>query len=109
MVVWLRGQDLFKLLHWLRLFKNSVGCPHNIDTAFAAHSEKWHPAMRRLADTPAKTLDGVLFKLRILAGSLVAGRENIYDEDTLLLAIADLERLLNDLCCKDIALCNAGS
>ena len=65
--------------------------------------------MRRLADTPAKTLDGVLLKLRILAGSLVAGRENIYDEDTLLLAIADLERLSNDLCCKDIALCNAGS
>ncbi len=71
----------------------NAGCPRAVDDAFVAHSEKWHPAMRHLADTPATTLDGVLAKLRIVAGSLVTGRETIYDEDILLLAIADLERM----------------
>lgn len=69
------------------------GYPEEIDAAFAAHSEKWHPAMRNLADTPAATMDGVIAKLRILAASMIAGRETVYDEDILLLAIADLERL----------------
>ena len=69
------------------------GNPGELDAAFVAHSEKWHPAMRALADTPAATMDGVLAKLRVLAGSMVAGRETVYDEDILLLAIADLERL----------------
>jgi hypothetical protein len=63
---------------------------HEVDDAFVAHSEKWHPAMRRLADTPATTIDGVLVKLRTLAGSMLTGRETVYDEDILLLAIADL-------------------
>lgn len=72
------------------------GCSHEIDEAFVAHSEKWHPTMRRLADTPATTIDGVLVKLRTLAGSLLAGRETVYNEDILLLAIADLERLSED-------------
>ncbi len=72
------------------------GCPRAVDASFVTHSEKWHPAMRRLADTPAMTLDGVLAKLRIVAGSLVTGRETVYDEDILLLAIADLERLSQD-------------
>ncbi len=71
-------------------------CPHEIDDAFVAHSEKWHPTMRRLADTPAASIDGVLVKLRVLAGSLLADRESVYDEDILLLAIADLERLSHD-------------
>ena len=69
---------------------------HEIDDAFAAFSEKWHPAMRRLADTPATSLDGVLLKLRTVAASMMAGRESVYDEDILLLAIADLERLSRD-------------
>lgn len=69
------------------------GCARAVDAAFAAHSERWHPAMRQLADTPAATLDGVLLKLRVLAGSMLAGRESVYDEDILLLAIVDLERL----------------
>lgn len=63
------------------------------DDAFAAHAERFHPAMRRLADTPAASVDGVLLKLKVLAGSMLAGRESVYDEDILLLAIADLERL----------------
>lgn len=66
---------------------------HQIADAFATLSEKWHPVMRQLADTPAESLDGVLLKLRVLAGALLAGREDTYNEDILLLAIADLERL----------------
>ncbi len=69
------------------------GCPRDIDAAFVAHSVKWHPMMRRLADTPATSIDGIIVKLRTLAESLIAGRESIYDEDILLLTIADLERL----------------
>lgn len=67
-----------------------------LDDAFVAHATRWHPAMRRLADTPAGSLEGVLLKLKVLAGSLLAGRESVYDEDILLLAIADLERLAED-------------
>ena len=67
-----------------------------VDDAFADFAERWHPAMRRLADTPAASLDGVLLKLRVLAGSMLAGRESVYDEDLLLLAIADLERLARE-------------
>lgn len=74
----------------------SDDCPHEVEKAFVAHSEKWHPAMRRLADTPATSIDGVLVKLRTLAGSMLAGRETVYDEDILLLAIADLEKLSQD-------------
>ena len=71
-------------------------CPCTIDEAFAGFSEKWHPAMRRLADTPATSFDGVLLKLRTVAASIMAGRESVYDEDILLLAIADLERLARE-------------
>ena len=67
--------------------------PHQIADAFATLSEKWHPVVRQLADTPAESLDGVRLKLRVLAGTLLAGREDTYSEDILLLAIADLERL----------------
>lgn len=70
--------------------------PQAIDAGFAALSEKWHPTMRRFADTPATTFDGVAAKLRILASSLASGRESVYDEDILLLAIADLERLAQE-------------
>lgn len=80
----------------LTLCEASDACPREIDNAFVAHSEKWHPAMRRLADTPATSIDGVLVKLRTLAGSMLAGRETVYDEDILLLAIADLEKLSQD-------------
>lgn len=65
----------------------------DIDAAFVEHSRKWHPAMRQLADTPATSLDGVLVKLRTLATTLIDGRDSLYSEDILLLAIADLERL----------------
>jgi len=64
-----------------------------VDAGFAALSEKWHPAMRRLADTPADNMDGVLVKLRIVAGAMATGQTTQYDEDIMLLAIADLERL----------------
>lgn len=71
------------------------GCLREIDSAFAEHCEKWHPAMRSLADTPADSVEGVIAKLRVVAMSVVNGRETEYDEDILLLAIADLERLSN--------------
>ena len=71
-------------------------CPCAIDEAFAGFSEKWHPAMRQLADTPATSLEGVLLKLRTVAASMMANRESVYDEDILLLAIADLERLARE-------------
>jgi len=69
------------------------GCPRAIDDDFAALSEKWHPAMRRLADTPAETADGIIVKLRAVATALACGQTGPYEEDILLLAIADLERL----------------
>ena len=68
------------------------------DTAFAEHSEKWHPAMRNLADTPSTSIKGIVAKLRILATSMMGDQNSDYNEDILLLAIADLERLSeNDL------------
>ena len=69
------------------------GCLRELDTAFVEHSEKWHPAMRNLADTPSESLEGVVAKLRILAASMMGGQASVYSEDILLLAIADLERL----------------
>ena len=63
------------------------------DDDFAAFSAAWHPVMRRLADTPATTLEGVALKLRVLAESMIDGRDNTYSENILLLAIADLARL----------------
>jgi hypothetical protein len=75
-------------------------CPDTIDDTFANFSKRWHPAMRQLADTPASSFDGVLVKLRTVAASMMAGRENVYDKDTLLLAIADLERLTRECACR---------
>ncbi len=72
------------------------GCPHEIDTAFVEHCEKWHPAMRTLADTPSGSIGGVIAKLQILAASMMSGQGDEYSEDILLLAIADLERLAAD-------------
>jgi hypothetical protein len=69
------------------------GSLRDVDDGFAVLSEKWHPAMRRLADTPAETTDGVLLKLRTVAAALASGQTSAYDEDILLLAIADLDRL----------------
>lgn len=71
----------------------SGGNLREVDAAFAALSQRWHPAMRRLADTRAETIDGVIAKLRIVAASMIDGKPTDYDEDILLLAIADLERL----------------
>ena len=73
--------------------EKSGGCLREVDTAFAEHSEKWHPSMRNLADTPSDSIDGVIAKLRILAASVVGEQNTGYEEDILLLAIADLERL----------------
>ncbi|NQU71242.1 MAG: hypothetical protein HQ514_11870 [Rhodospirillales bacterium] len=69
------------------------GCLHEVDTAFVEHCEKWHPAMRTLADTPSHSIGGVVAKLQILATSMMGGQGGEYSEDILLLAIADLERL----------------
>lgn len=69
------------------------GCLREVDTAFAEHSEKWHPTMRNLADTPSASLEGVVAKLQILATSMIGNQGNEYSEDILLLAIADIERL----------------
>lgn len=72
------------------------GCLREVDTAFAEHSEKWHPAMRDLADTPSESIDSVVAKLQILATSMMADTDGGYEEDILLLAIADLQRLSAD-------------
>ena len=78
--------------------EQSGGCLREVDTAFAEHSEKWHPAMRNLADTPSTSIKGIVAKLRILATSMMGDQNSDYNEDILLLAIADLERLSeNDL------------
>ena len=73
--------------------ENSGSYLRALDKAFVSHCKKWHPTMREMADTPAETLDGVIAKLRILAASVLSDRRTSYDEDILLMAIADLERL----------------
>jgi hypothetical protein len=69
------------------------GCLREVDTAFAEHSGKWHPAMRDLADAPAGSVEAIAAKLRILAASMISGQCADYNEDILLLAISDLDRL----------------
>lgn len=69
------------------------GCLRAVDTAFAEHSENWHRAMRKLTDAPSDSIGGVVAKLRILAASMMDQPGGEYEEDILLLAIADLERL----------------